>query len=105
MPSSGEFNQLKNNCDSKLISLNGKEGFLFTSKKTGYTDKSIFLPIRGGFGSGSSIRYWNDSESYYWTNHYVNNDEPTYFKCGNRGMGCYYGSCWSYMGLNIRAVK
>lgn len=105
MPSSSDFGELKNGCDSKLISLNGKEGFLFTSKKTGHTGKSIFLPIGGGFGASSFLNFWNNSESYYWTNQYVTDNEPTYFSCGNRGMGCYYGSCCSYMGLNIRAVK
>lgn len=103
MPSSREFNTLKDKCNIKYIDLNGRGGFLFTSKITGYTDKSIFIPLGGGCGSESRLA--DKTKTYFWTNHYVINDEPSYFKCDDRGMGCVYGSICNYMGINVRAVK
>ena len=71
MPTTEEWTELKNNCTFKKQ--NG--GLLVTSKKEGYTDRSIFLPSTGykkGSGSsgvGSSAIYWS-SELYYATSSY-----------------------------------
>ena len=105
LPTSSEFNRLKNNCDNRLINLNGKDGLLFTSKINGYTDKSVFFPIDGGYASNDWLGNYSDRCSYYWTNHFVINDEPLYFRCGDRGVGCFYGSIWNYLGINIRPVQ
>ena len=49
MPTYSEVYELLDNCSRKHIQSNGVDGVLFTSKVSGYTDKSIFLPWSGYF--------------------------------------------------------
>jgi len=48
MPSKEEYAELFKNCEWADTTLNGVEGFLFTSKVPGYTSNSIFLPFTNG---------------------------------------------------------
>lgn len=64
LPTKTELGELfdSNNCTWTSTTLNGVSGYKITSKKTGYTDKSIFLPAAGwyndsGYCSGK-ICYW-----------------------------------------------
>lgn len=74
MPTRAEFNELKNNCQCDWVTYKGVKGIKFTSKKTGYTDKWIFLPAAGYrdygglYNVGSSGNYW--SSSLYTNNPY-----------------------------------
>ena len=68
MPTKAEFTELINNCQCDWVTYKGVKGRKFTSKKTGYTDKWIFLPAAGrryygsvGDDAGSSGRYWSSS--------------------------------------------
>jgi hypothetical protein len=47
MPTKEEFEELKTNCTWEWTTNNGKNGYLVTSNKPGYTDRSIFLPAAG----------------------------------------------------------
>ena len=47
MPTKAEFQELLDNCTPTLTTINGTQGFKFTSNKTGYTDRWIFLPVAG----------------------------------------------------------
>lgn len=87
MPTFEEWDELEKNCASEQTTLNGVQGWKFTSKKPGYTDKWIFLPAAGYrlydevFGAGSGGYYW--SASLY-------SDNPDYafifmFYLGNGG--------------------
>ncbi len=63
MPTSDEFQELIDKCSWELTELNGVKGYLVTSKITGYTDKSIFIPITGSIRGNTE---YND-EGYYWS--------------------------------------
>ena len=66
MPTLTECQELLNNCTTTWTTLNGVYGRKFTSNKTGYTDKWIFLPA-AGTRSGTSLSdagycdYWSSS--------------------------------------------
>ena len=71
MPTIVEIEELINNCTSKWtdnFNETGVPGRLFTSKKAGYTDKSIFFPAPGRMiystvfgGTGSYGWYWSSN--------------------------------------------
>jgi len=68
MPTRAECQELIDNCTSTWTSNyngTGVAGRIFTSNKTGYTDKSIFLPAAGR-GSDSYLRD-ADSRGSYWS--------------------------------------
>lgn len=60
MPTTDEINELILNCTWSWASVNGQIGFLITSNKTGYTDRSIFLPY-AFFGTSGDLSYWSGS--------------------------------------------
>lgn len=63
MPTYYEWNELIDNCEIHSGKVNGQQGYFFFSKKTGFTDKYIFLPC-AHIGS-SMLAYW--SSSLRWT--------------------------------------
>ena len=67
MPTDAEWEELLSSANTKWdwITLNGVKGYRVTSKKTGYTDNSIFLPA-AGYRSSSSL-YNVGSYGYYWS--------------------------------------
>lgn len=73
MPTSDEFQELLNSCTWTWTTKNDVNGYLVTSNKSGFTDRSIFLPAAGyrTFESlgrpGSEGWYWSSSlnGSYY----------------------------------------
>ena len=69
IPSIVEINELLNNCSWTWTTINGVNGYKITSKKPGYTDRSIFLPA-AGYRNGTSVtmigtygEYWSSSLS------------------------------------------
>ena len=60
MPTSDEINELIENCTWTWASVNGEIGFLITSNKPGYTDRSIYLPYYYG-GTSGDVGYWSGS--------------------------------------------
>lgn len=67
MPTEAEFAELMdpNNCTWTWTNVNGVYGYRVTSKKAGYTDKSIFLPAAGSW-SGTNHNYAN-TDGFYWS--------------------------------------
>ena len=78
MPTIAEINELQNNCQCDWVTYKGVKGRKFTSKKSGYTDKWIFLPAAGcrrydylslvgsyGLYWSSSLSTGNPSSAYY----------------------------------------
>ena len=71
MPTTEELQELINNCTWTWTTQNGVYGYKVTSKKSGYTNKSIFLPAAGYRGSsdlngaGSAGLYWSSSLNTY----------------------------------------
>ncbi len=66
-PTDAEWTELRSNCTWTWTTQNGVTGYRVTSNKTGYTDKSIFLPAAGGrdgaflYDVGSYGLYWSSS--------------------------------------------
>lgn len=65
MPTKAEYDELINNCQCDWVTYKGVNGRKLTSKKSGYTDKWIFLPA-AGFRDDDGL---NDAGSfgYYWS--------------------------------------
>ena len=66
MPTKQEMVELQDNCTWEWTTLNGINGYRVTSKKQGYTDRSIFLPAAGHalnsqYEYGSRGDYWSSS--------------------------------------------
>ena len=78
MPTQEEFLELKS-CTWIWTTVNGVNGYLVTSKKTGYTKRCIFIPA-SGYYSDSSLSDFG-ALGFYWTN-YVHSRQPTCFRFG-----------------------
>ena len=69
MPTKEEQDELRDNCTWTWTTQNGVNGYKVTSKKSGYTSNSIFLPAAGYryssslFNAGSYGGYWSSSLS------------------------------------------
>jgi len=88
-----EWKELNDNCTWSWCSYKGINGYKVQSKKTGYTDKWIFLPAAGyrsttGLGNvGSNGNYWSSS---------LLSDSPDVAR------GFYFGSSYHYTGNGYR---
>jgi hypothetical protein len=72
MPTKEEYAELFRNCEWVDTTLNGVEGFLFTSKVPGYTSNSIFLPFtNGGIYKASGGEYLTSDVSSRYKNQCV----------------------------------
>ena len=60
MPTTKEINELIKECAWSWASVKGEIGYLITSNKPGYTDRSIFLPYYYG-GTSGYVAYWSGS--------------------------------------------
>lgn len=107
MPTETEFQELLDNTtrtwQTDYQGVSGCNGYLFTSTKSGYTDKSIFLPAAGDrYGS---LLGGDGSLGYYWSSTlisgYVNLGRGLYFNSGDAGV-YYYNRC---NGFTVRAVQ
>ena len=65
MPTITEFKELIENCVRTRTTLNGVKGFKLTSRKPGYTDRSIFLPA-AGYHLVGGVNYAG-SEAWIWS--------------------------------------
>lgn len=89
MPTDAELTELREQCTWTWMTQNGVYGYKVTSKKSGYTNKSIFLPAAGYrydsslSNAGSYGDYWSsslyadypyDAWSVYFYSGYVNRD-------------------------------
>ncbi|MBR4843232.1 MAG: hypothetical protein IK006_09120 [Bacteroidaceae bacterium] len=66
MPTKAELEELLNNCTWTWTIVNGVNGFNVTSNKSGYTNRSIFLPAAGDgnhIKKGDYCCYWSSSLS------------------------------------------
>lgn len=66
IPTESNFFELRRNTTAKWCKLNGVSGFLFTSTKKGYEDRSIFFPLVG-MQDYDKTRF-KDEYGYYWAN-------------------------------------
>ena len=73
MPTHAEQDELRNNCTWTWTTQNGVNGYKVTSNKSGYTNKSIFLPA-AGYHYDSSLNNAG-SFGYYWSSS-LSTDRP-----------------------------
>lgn len=71
-PSPTELNELINNTNKEVISVNNVAGIKLTSTVTGFTDKFIFIPLAGviasdyyGGSAGKNAYIWSNSTNDY----------------------------------------
>ena len=103
LPTREEWQELFANTTYKLTEVNGVKGYIFTSTKQGFTEKSIFLPFAGRmegenvFDEGTWGLYWsstvtdNPAGAYYFN---VNEDKDL------NGVGMIY----RFYGLSVRPI-
>ena len=104
MPTLDEMKELLNpdNCSWEWTTVNEVNGYKVTSKKEGYTDKSLFLPA-AGYRYGSSL-YYAGSRGNYWS---ATRDEDYPLGAYDLGFSSgrqfwYYDS--RYLGFTVRPV-
>ena len=66
IPTKEEWEELQNKCTWSWTKINHVEGYLVTSKKYGYTDRSIFLPYAGYQRSEAGLSSVGD-DGLYWS--------------------------------------
>lgn len=69
MPSRAEYSELNSNCNHTWTTINGVSGMLFTSKISGYTDKSVFFPASGRWTNTSQLDTGTTGRYYYSDNY------------------------------------
>ena len=105
MPTDAEWQELINNCTAAWqdnYNGTGVSGNLYTSNRTGYTDKSMFVPAGGRINDGSYTAYRGIYCSY-WSSTYYNTDYSREFDATSSG-DQWLGMDHKYRGMNIRAV-
>lgn len=101
MPTSWEFQELINECNWTLTTVNGAKGYLISSKKAAISS-TIFLPFAGWYDeTGGSVYGMN---GYYWTGDlYEGYEEESW--CMKLEIGDYHVGGWKrFNGLSIRPV-
>ena len=103
MPTQTEWQELLNNTDKLWTTINGVNGYKFTSNKEGYQNNSIFIPAAGNCCGGSV--YDVDSSGYVWSSSlytsYPGNAWNLYFNSGN----CNMSNRTRYYGQSVRGVR
>lgn len=102
MPTSEEVAELFSNCTVTTGASDGMTGYYLTSKKTGYTDKQIFLPATGpSWDDNSGTR--NMYGGSYWTS--TSDSSSVYKALGFGNSGSTPFSVKRGVGLSIRPVS
>ena len=103
MPTMMEFEELVNNCNAVWTTENGVVGKRFTSKKEGYTDKSIFLPAAGYINTDE---HWaRGSRGHYWSSSLNTNDPRNAISLMfSDGTAFCYSNQTRYLGCTVRPV-
>ena len=101
MPTRAEFDEIFYYCKWTNIIQNGVNGYLVTSKKAGYEDRSIFLPA-SGYRLGKNLYSFGD-KGYYWLsslNTIPYESVSFYFGLNNNGWDTSLREC----GYSVRPV-
>ena len=99
LPTSGEFVELNNNCDSEWTDEDGVAGRRFTSRING---NSIFFPA-SGYYDGTSL-YSRGSSGYYWSSTWHSETNARYLYFYSTGVNPQNGSD-RRCGFTVRAVQ
>ncbi|MBR4171544.1 MAG: leucine-rich repeat protein, partial [Kiritimatiellae bacterium] len=102
MPTYGEFEALKENCDREWITTNGVKGYVFRGRGD-YSANSIFLPVTG-IGTTTSFNSAN-SDGCYWSSVQLDiySSFQIWFGSGFIDSDSYY--CYRLHGQAVRPVQ
>ena len=112
MPTEEEILELRQNCTWTWTTQNGVKGYLVTGQKSGFTDRSIFLPAAGYHydanykDENNTGFYWSSSLNTRKTTDYVNYDFTTTYSFNLVAFQAYCGSDHKQRayGLSVRPV-
>ena len=102
MPTYDEFRELIDNCTWTWTTMNGVSGYKVTSKKSGYSSRSIFLPA-AGYRYDTSLYYAGEYGIYWSSSLYTGspyNARSLLFYSGGHGTG----NSRRYFGQSVRPV-
>ena len=99
LPTSGEFTELNNNCDSEWTDEDGVAGRRFTSRING---NSIFFPASGYYVGASLSR--RGSNGFYWSSSYISATKAYGLDFISSNVNPAYSSSRRY-GFTARAVQ
>ena len=107
MPTDAEFMELADNCNCSFVAVNGVWGMKLTSKKSGFEDRSIFLPSAGNYDG--TVLNGNGIDGYYWSSSLdITNYESalpySWHKQSDENWDLSSNSKYRYCGLSIRPV-
>ena len=98
MPSIAEWQELWNNCDAEMMNINGRYGYLLTSR---INQNTIFIPL-SGYKDGVQLR--DGMSPRYWSNTRSPHAEGARNLNENYGVYGYLGN-YRYYGMPVRAVR
>ena len=101
LPTYAEFKELIDNCTLVRTTVDGVNGCMITSKKSGYTNNSIFIPA-AGFYDDTSLDY-EGSDGYYWSSTFDSDSDAWYFIFYSSSNGMSIKD--RYYGFTVRAVQ
>ena len=101
MPTKAEQDELREKCTWTWTTQNGVNGYKVTSKKSGYTNKSIFLPAAGR--RYDSLLDDAGSDGNYWSSSLCTDSPYAYYLYFSSSNVCWYGSVRFY-GRSVRPV-
>lgn len=113
-PTNWDWNELFNNCSWESTHLNGIPVYKVTSKKTGYTDKFIYLPVTGAWDAymaaamgGEMIVSYNSNDGYYQSRTCsYDSYNCYYFRLSAFSSSSYYNEYrYRYLPASIRPVR
>ena len=97
-PTSSEWEELAEDCIWQWKTYQGVKGYLVSGKKSGYTDKSIFLPAAGAYSESIGV------EGLYWSAN-INTSMPFYAIYSILSSnGVDFNSTARNLGLTVRPV-
>ena len=102
MPTDAELTELREQCTWTWTTQNGVYGYKVASKKSGYTNKFIFLPAAGDRDDSSLYRA--GSVGTYWSSSLYSDHPCSAYYLGFRSGYVAWGSYYRYYGYSVRPV-
>lgn len=103
LPSKEEWKELIDNCTWVWTNSNGQFGMRVTSKISGYTDRSIFIPAAGYYWDGT-WRTDNNGSGDYWTSSFYSDNNAYYQSFWNNSKSSYPTDPKNF-GFTVRPVS
>ena len=101
LPTKDEFQELIDNCTLTWTTKDGVNGMRLTSKKSGYTSNSIFIPAAGMY-DGTTL-HLDGIRGRYWSSTFSSSNDAWGLYLGSAESSIYYYS--RHFGFTVRAVQ